>query len=108
MPSFGRITDRSFDDTRNKARHTMEPTLHLQQGRTLLDKVLKFYPIVREGDTAEVELTQQDWLVLLDFVHNPASASLLPESVEKLEGDLDNRTIAVTTADCQISVTMGM
>ena len=42
----------------------MEPSLHLKQGLTLLEKVLKFYPMMQEGDRAEVCLTQQDWLVL--------------------------------------------
>lgn len=86
----------------------MEPTLHLKQGLTLLEKVLKFYPLVREGETAEVSLTQQDWLVLLDFVHNPASKEMLPEQVNSLEGSIEDRTIYVETGDCRISVVIGM
>ena len=86
----------------------MEPTLHLKQGLTLLEKVLKFYPLVRTKDDAEVALTQQDWLVLLDFVHHPESKELLPESVSELTGDLENRTIHLKTPDCSVRVTIGM
>ena len=86
----------------------MEPTLHLKQGLTLLEKVLKFYPLVREGESAEVSLTQQDWLVLLDFVHNPAAAELTPENVENLTGSVEERTISMDVDGCAISVVVGM
>ncbi len=86
----------------------MEPTLHLKQGLTLLEKVLKFYPLLREGDEAEVALTQQDWLVLFDFVHHPESKGMLPENVASLSGDLDNRAILIDTDGCRVSVTIGM
>ncbi len=86
----------------------MEPTLHLKQGLTLLEKVLKFYPLVKAGDSAEVSLTQQDWLVLLDFVHNPASKELVPERVENLSGSIDERTISMDVDGCAVSVVIGM
>ena len=86
----------------------MEPTLHLKQGLTLLEKVLKFYPLVREGDEAEVSLTQQDWLVLLDFVHNPASKELHPAEVKELTASIDDRKIWVVTEDCRVAVVIGM
>ena len=86
----------------------MEPTLHLKQGLTLLEKVLKFYPLVREGAEAEVSLTQQDWLVLLDFVHNPASKELIPDGVTNLTGEIDGRKITLTHGDCSIIVLIGM
>ena len=86
----------------------MEPTLHLKQGLTLLEKVLKFYPLVREGEAAEVSLTQQDWLVLLDFVHNPGSDELLPSDVKEMTASIDDRAIYVQTEDCRVKVVIGM
>lgn len=86
----------------------MEPTLHLKQGLTLLEKVLKFYPMMQEGDKAEVALTQQDWLVLMDFVENPGAKELLPENVEEMSVDRDSRLIHVKTNDCMVAVEMGM
>lgn len=86
----------------------MEPTLHLKQGLTLLEKVLKFYPMMQEGDHSEVALTQQDWLVLMDFVENPASKELFPENVSEMVVDRDKRLIHVKTDDCMVDVEMGM
>ncbi len=86
----------------------MEPTLHLKQGLTLLEKVLKFYPMMQEGDRAEVALTQQDWLVLMDFVENPGARELLPENVEEISVDREKRLILVKTHDCLVNVEMGM
>lgn len=86
----------------------MEPTLHLKQGLTLLEKVLKFYPLVKEGTAAEVSLTQQDWLVLLDYVHNPASSELTPERVKNLSGSIDDRTITMDVDGCAVSVVIGL
>ena len=86
----------------------MEPTLHLKQGLTLLEKVLKFYPMMQEGDRSEVALTQQDWLVLMDFVENPGAKELLPEKVEGMTVDREKRLIHVKTDDCNVEVEMGM
>lgn len=86
----------------------MEPTLHLKQGLTLLEKVLKFYPMMQEGDKAEVALTQQDWLVLMDFVENPASREMLPANVSEMTVDREKRLIYVQTDDCNVEVEMGM
>lgn len=86
----------------------MEPSLHLKQGLTLLEKVLKFYPMMQEGDRAEVALTQQDWLVLMDFVENPASKELIPEQVKEMLVDREKRVICVKTDDCLVEVEMGM
>lgn len=86
----------------------MEPTLHLKQGLTLLEKVLKFYPMMQEGEKAEVALTQQDWLVLMDFVENPGARELLPENVEEMSVDREQRLIHVKTNDCLVAVEMGM
>lgn len=86
----------------------MEPTLHLKQGLTLLEKVLKFYPMMQEGDHAEVALTQQDWLVLMDFVENPGAKELFPASVEEMSVDREKRMIHVKTNDCMVDVEMSM
>jgi hypothetical protein len=86
----------------------MEPTLHMQQGQNLLNRVLQFYPHVREGDRAVVTLTQQDWLVLMDFVQNPETAELRPENVGDMTVDMGSGTINVQMPDCIVEVKMGM
>ncbi len=86
----------------------MDISLHLKQGLTLLEKVLKFYPMLKEGNTAEVALTEQDWLVLMDFIENPQSKEMIPPTVQEMSVDRGKRTIAVTTADCNVAVTMGL
>lgn len=86
----------------------MEPSLHLKQGLTLLEKVLTFYPMMQEGKTSEVALTQQDWLVLFDFVQNPESRAITPEAVKEMRVDLDGRIIHVVTEDCDVTVEMGL
>lgn len=85
----------------------MEPSLHLKQGQTLLNRVLQFYPIMQEGSTSTVSLTDQDWMVLMDFVENPDSTELRPERVESMEVDRTSRTISIKTDDCDVKVVMG-
>lgn len=86
----------------------MEPTLHQKQGLSLLERVLKFYPIMQEGSSAVVQLTEQDWLVLMDFTDNPQAGELFPEQVRAMTVDRSRRTINVKTDDCDIEVRMGM
>jgi hypothetical protein len=86
----------------------MEPTLHMQQGLNLLERVLKFYPIMKEDDRAEVALTEQDWLVLMDFTENPDTKEIYPDQVKEMSVDRAKRTIHVKTDDCDVEVTMGM
>ena len=85
----------------------MEPSLHLKQGQTLLNRVLQFYPIMQEGPTSTVSLTDQDWMVLMDFVEHPESAELRPERVESMAVDRTARTIHIKTTDCDVTVVMG-
>ena len=85
----------------------MEPTLHMKQGLTLLERVLKFYPMMKEGDRSEVVLTEQDWLVLMDFAENPETKTLLPEQVQSLTVDRARRVIDLKTTDCNVDVKMG-
>jgi hypothetical protein len=80
----------------------------MQQGQNLLNRVLQFYPHVREGDRAVVTLTQQDWLVLMDFVQNPETAELRPENVGDMTVDMGSGTINVQMPDCIVEVKMGM
>lgn len=86
----------------------MEPTLHMQQGLNLLNRVLQFYPIMQEGVTSSVVLTEQDWLVLMDFAENPETPAILPEKVTSLSVDRPSKTISLSTPDCTVAVTMGM
>ncbi len=86
----------------------MEPTLHMQQGLNLLNRVLQFYPMMQEGTQSAVVLTEQDWLVLMDFADNPETAGILPEKVTSLAVDRQSRTITMVTPDCTVAVTMGM
>jgi hypothetical protein len=85
----------------------MEPTLHMQQGLSLLNRVLQFYPYMREGERSEVMLTEQDWLVLMDFAQNPDAAELRPPTVTDMNVDLRTRTIKLTVPDCVVEVKMG-
>lgn len=85
----------------------MEPTLHMKQGLNLLTRVLQFYPMMKEDGKAEVVLTEQDWMVLMDFTENPEAKELLPESITSMTVDRATRTITVLTGDCAVSVKMG-
>lgn len=79
----------------------------MQQGLNLLNRVLQFYPHMREGDRAVVMLTQQDWLVLMDLVQNPDAAEHRPKPVGDMTVDMKTGTINVTVPDCVIEVKMG-
>ncbi len=85
----------------------MEPTLHMKQGANLLDRVLQFYPMMREGDSAVVVLTEQDWMVLMDFAENPEAKELIPARVSSMTVDRPTRTIRLVTDDCAVDVKMG-
>lgn len=85
----------------------MEPTLHMQQGLNLLNRVLQFYPYMREGDRSVVTLTQQDWLVLMDFAQNPEANEMRPEAVSDMAVDMRTGVINVTVPDCVVEVKMG-
>jgi hypothetical protein len=85
----------------------MEPTLHMKQGLNLLERVMQFYPLMQEGDKSEVMLTEQDWLVLMDFTENPETKEILPPKVKEMVVDRASRTINITTDDCKVEVKMG-
>jgi hypothetical protein len=79
----------------------------MKQGLNLLDRVMQFYPLMQEGDASQVTLTEQDWLVLMDFTENPESKELLPPKVKDIVVDRASRTINITTDDCKVEVKMG-
>ena len=79
----------------------------MKQGLTLLERVMQFYPIMQEGDSATVTLTEQDWLVLMDFTENPETKDLLPAKVKSMSVDRASRTIDIDTDDCKVQVKMG-
>lgn len=79
----------------------------MKQGQNLLDRVLQFYPMMKEGDKADVMLTEQDWLVLMDFAENPEAKDLVPENVKSITVDRASRTINLETPDCTVAVKMG-
>lgn len=54
----------------------MDVTLHVKQGVSLLERVLSFYPIMQDGNESIVVLSEQDWLVLMDFIENPETTEL--------------------------------
>ena len=85
----------------------MEPTLHMKQGLNLLERVMQFYPLMQEGDSSEVTLTEQDWLVLMDFTENPETKEILPAKVKEMTVDRGTRTINIATDDCKVAVKMG-
>jgi hypothetical protein len=62
---------------------------------------------MQEGDSSEVTLTEQDWLVLMDFTENPEIKELLPAKVKELAVDRASRTINLVTDDCKVAVKMG-
>jgi hypothetical protein len=79
----------------------------MKQGMNLLERVMQFYPLMQEGDSSEVTLTEQDWLVLMDFTENPEIKELLPAKVKELAVDRASRTINLVTDDCKVAVKMG-
>jgi len=85
----------------------MEANLHLQQGLTLLHRILSFYPLMREGDHSTVTLSDQDWIVLMDFIENPEGAAVRPDAVTDMAVDRGAREITITTTDCVVKLLMG-
>lgn len=85
----------------------MDVTLHIKQGVSLLERVLSFYPIMQEGDRSTVVLSEQDWLVLMDFIENPETVELYPASVKEMIVDRAVPEIRIRTEDCKVEVKMG-
>lgn len=79
----------------------------MKQGLTLLERVLQFYPMMQEGGKSEVTLTEQDWLVLMDFTENPETKAIIPPTVKEMVVDRASRTINIHTNDCHVEVKMG-
>lgn len=72
-----------------------------------IERILAYYPMVREGSDASVWLTFEDWQVLYDLLfRTPDAAAHLPEDIEEfrlLEGEA---VILLEVADCHIRVEM--
>lgn len=85
----------------------MDVTLHVKQGISLLERVLGFYPLMQDGDSSEVVLSEQDWLVLMDFIENPETTELYPASVKQMSVDREIPVIKIQTTDCNVLVKMG-
>jgi len=79
----------------------------MKQGLNLLERILQFYPMMQTGDKSEVMLTEQDWLVLMDFVENPETKAVYPPKISEMTVDRPTRTISVRTDDCLVAVKMG-
>jgi hypothetical protein len=79
----------------------------MKQGLNLLERVMQFYPLMQEGDVSEITLTEQDWLVLMDFTENPETKELLPAKIKEMVVDRASRTINIATDDCKVEVKMG-
>ena len=80
----------------------------MQQGQALLNRVLQFYPHMREGDKSVVTLTQQDWLVLMDFAQNPDANALKPANVKDMNVNMGTGTITMQVDDCNVEIKMGL
>lgn len=65
----------------------MDVTLHVKQGVSLLERVLSFYPIMQDGNESIVVLSEQDWLVLMDFIENPETTELYPTNIKNMVVD---------------------
>lgn len=85
----------------------MEANLHMQQGLTLLERIMKFYPVMKEGDRSTVTLSDQDWIVLMDLIDNPEAAAVRPAGITEMTVDRSTRKITINTADCVVTVVMG-
>lgn len=80
----------------------------MKQGLNLLNRVLQFYPLMQEGDRSVVQLTEQDWLVLMDFTDNPDAREHRPETVQEMTVDRSRHTISIQVPNCLVEVKMGM
>jgi len=86
----------------------MDPGLHVKQALNHLNKVLAYYPYVREGDEATVALTPEDWHVVADALFRmDTPREVIPEAIEHYEMDETGRTIRLRTADCTVHVEAG-
>jgi hypothetical protein len=85
----------------------MDVTLHVKQGVSLLERVLSFYPFMQDGNESIVVLSEQDWLVLMDFIENPETTELYPTNIKNMVVDRSIPVIKITTDNCNVQVKMG-
>lgn len=86
----------------------MDPGLHVKQAINHLNKVLAYYPYVREGDRATVALTPEDWHVVADALFRMNTPrEVFPEAIRDYRLVENGRVIELDTADCTVVVEMG-
>lgn len=77
---------------------------HVKMANKHLDRVLNYAPMVAEGRSANVHLTQQDWQVVADVLFKMDADDALPDEIEDYGLTNKNRTITLTTADYDIEL----
>lgn len=83
----------------------MDPGKHVDQGVRLLNRVLKYAPMVREDGEALVGLTDQDFQVVADLLFRmDPDEEVLPDEIEEYRVGEDRKTIELSTPDGPVIV----
>lgn len=84
----------------------MDPSKHVTQGVNLLNRVLSYAPMVREGEEeALVGLTEQDWYVVADLLFRMSvDDDTLPEAIEDYTLGEDQKSINLQTPEGPIRI----
>jgi hypothetical protein len=83
----------------------MDPSKHVQQGVSLLNRVLQYASMVREDGEALVGLTEQDWYVVSDLLFRmDVPDETLPEEIEAYTLSDDQKIITLSTPDGPVRV----
>lgn len=83
----------------------MDANLHQKRGLDHLSRVLQYYPMVQDGDTAIVGLTTEDWQVVTDTLFNmDTPRELIPSEILSYQLAQDRDVIELQMADCLITV----
>lgn len=83
----------------------MDFNLHQKKGIEHLTKVLQYYPMIQEGQTALVGLTTEDWHVVCDTLfHMNTPREALPTTVKSVRLSKEGDKILVETNDCTITI----
>jgi hypothetical protein len=85
----------------------MDLNLHQKRGLDHLSRVLQYYPMVQDGDTSVVGLTDEDWHVLSDTLFNmDTPRDMIPAEVLDYRFSKDGTQIELQTANCLVIVEM--
>ena len=83
----------------------MDPGLHVKQAINHLEKILGYYPMVQEGDTAEVFLTPEDWQVVADAMfYMGQPKDVFPSAIQSYDLNEDDRKILLHVEGCTVEV----